>query len=110
MSAAPLRRFDSPRSVRVRSPARDSRSASTQDARAAERRRRQRHFRRRRRDLLEDVALALLLTIVLISVTAGLGVLLLLEAPLAAAVIGSFVLERRLRRARAATPRQRPRR
>ncbi len=69
-------------------------------AAAAERRRRQAHLRRRRRDLLEDVALALLLTIVALVMTAGLGVIALIEIPVAGAVSGSFVLERRARKRR----------
>lgn len=69
-------------------------------ARRAERRRRERHFRRRRRDLLEDATAALVVAILLLTVTSGLGVLALLEIPLAAILIGSSVLERRARRRR----------
>jgi hypothetical protein len=69
--------------------------------RAAERRRRERHFRRRRRDLLQDVGIALLLAIILVSVTAGLGVLVLLEVPIAAGLIGSSLAERVLGKRRA---------
>jgi hypothetical protein len=76
--------------------------------RRAEQRRRERHFRRRRRDLLEDTTVALLAAIVLLTVTAGLGVLALLEVPLAAILIGSMIVERRLRR-RGAPLRARPR-
>lgn len=65
-------------------------------ARAA-RRRRQRHLRLLRRDLLADVVSAVVLTIVMLSVTAGLGALALAEIPVAGAVIGSFILERRTR-------------
>jgi hypothetical protein len=65
-------------------------------ARAA-RRRRQRHVRLLRRDLLADVVAAVVLTILMLSVTAGLGALALAEIPVAGAVIGSFVLERRRR-------------
>jgi hypothetical protein len=74
-----------------------------------ERRRRERHFRRRRRDLLEDTAIALLLAIILVSVTAGLGVLALLELPVVVALIGSGmsgrVLGARRARARQGAPR-----
>lgn len=59
-----------------------------------ERRRRERHFRRRRRDLVEDAAIACALSIVLISVTAGLGVLALVELPVAALVAASLIAER----------------
>ena len=68
-------------------------------ARAA-RRRRQRHLRLLRRDLLGDVVAAVVLTILMLSVTAGLGALALAEIPVAGAVIGSFILERRTRRRR----------
>jgi hypothetical protein len=69
-------------------------------ARTAEARRRERHFRRRRRDLLADAALGLLLAIVLLSATAGLGVLLLLVMPLAAGLVALSIVERRLARRR----------
>jgi hypothetical protein len=69
----------------------------------AERRRRERHFRRRRRDLLEDTSMALLLSIIFVTVTAGLGVLALLELPVVVALVGSGQAGRLLgaRRARA---------
>jgi hypothetical protein len=67
-------------------------------ARRAERQRRERHLRRLRRDLLEDVAMAIGLMIVILSVTAGLGVVALLEIPVGAAVLASFLVERRIRR------------
>ena len=70
-------------------------------ARAA-RRRRQRHLRLLRRDLLADLVAAVFLTIVMLSVTAGLGALALAEVPIAGAVIGSFVVERRRRTRRQA--------
>lgn len=66
-------------------------------ARRIERRRRELHLRRLRRDLLEDVALAILLMIVTLLMTAGLGVIALLEIPTGAVVLGSFMLERRYR-------------
>jgi hypothetical protein len=59
-----------------------------------ERRRRERHYRLRRRDLWIDAGLAVALTIALISITAGLGVLALLELPIAGALIASLVAER----------------
>jgi hypothetical protein len=69
-------------------------------ARTSSRRRRELHFRRRRRDLLEDTGLALLMASVLVSVTAGLGVLLLLEIPVGLVLIGSSIAERRSGRRR----------
>jgi len=78
----------------------ESRSSSTaapgrpREAMRAERRRRQRHFRLRRRDLVLDTAMALGLTLILISMTAGLGVLALLELPIAGVLIGSLIVER----------------
>jgi hypothetical protein len=68
----------------------------------AERRRRERQRRRLRRDLLEDVGLGLLLTVTALIMTAGLGVIALLEVPVLGAVIASFALERRMRAARRA--------
>jgi Flp pilus assembly protein TadB len=107
MSAASARHFetrDSERAVRGRpaAPARRTDSARTQTrARASiERRRRQRHFARRRRDLLEDSALAFLLTVVLLTVTSGLGVIALLEIPMAIVLIASIVIPRVRRRRR----------
>jgi ABC-type bacteriocin/lantibiotic exporter with double-glycine peptidase domain len=52
-----------------------------------------------RRDLLVDCLLALLLTIAMLVITAGLAVVALLEIPVAAATIASYVIERRQRRA-----------
>jgi hypothetical protein len=77
--------------------------------RAGERRRRERHFRRRRRDLLEDTGMALLLAVILVSVTAGLGVLALLEVPVVAALVGSGVAGRVRGRRRARARRGAPR-
>lgn len=64
-------------------------------AAAAERRRRRRHFARRRRDLVTDATAGLILAIVLILVTAGLGVLALLLVPLVAGLLAATVIERR---------------
>jgi hypothetical protein len=75
-------------------------SAAVSRAARLERLRRERHLRRLRRDLLMDFALGSLLTILIISVTAGLGVVALLEIPVAGAVIGSFAVERAARRRR----------
>jgi hypothetical protein len=78
------------------------RPSSSPAARAArtERRRRQRHIRQLRRDMLVDVSLAILLTVAAISVTAGLGVIAIIELPVACAVIGSFLVERVVRNRR----------
>jgi hypothetical protein len=65
-----------------------------------ERIRRERHLRRLRRDLLVDVGCALVLTIVTLIITAGLGVVALLEVPVAGAIIASFFLERAARKRR----------
>jgi hypothetical protein len=75
--------------------------------RSAERRRRERHLRLLRRDLLIDFVCANVVTIVLLSVTAGLGVIALLEIPLGVIIIGSFIVERRRRRASASDRRRR---
>ena len=78
-------------------------------ARATERRRRERHYRLRRRDLLEDLGVGLLLTALLLMLTAGLGVLALLDVALVGLLGATGVVERRRRR-RAARNRPRQRR
>ncbi|HET9102795.1 MAG TPA: hypothetical protein VFN55_05525 [Solirubrobacteraceae bacterium] len=67
---------------------------------SAERRRRERHFARRRRDLLQDAAAALIASVLLLCVTAGLGVLALLMLAVSAVLIGSLLGERIIRRRR----------
>jgi hypothetical protein len=74
-------------------------SARTQ-APSGERARRLRHLRALRRDLLIDFVAAFVLMVMVLIATAGLGVVLLLEIPLGALVIGSFVFEWRRRRRR----------
>jgi hypothetical protein len=113
MSAAPARRTD-PQPPRRRprpsgpAPARDaSRNRQSPRAVSAQRRRRQRHFARRRRDLIQDASAALVIAVFLISVTAGLGVLALLEIPLVGALIASLIAERVIARRRAAPPSRR---
>jgi Flp pilus assembly protein TadB len=69
-------------------------------AAASERRRRERHFARRRRDLLEDIGAALVLTVLMLSLTAGLGVIALVELAGTLALTACYVLERRKRRKR----------
>jgi hypothetical protein len=93
MSAASARHFetrDSERGLR----AQGAEPARRQTRASAERRRRQRHFARRRRDLLEDTALALLVTVVLLTVTAGLGVIALLEIPMAITLFATILIPR----------------
>jgi hypothetical protein len=108
MGAEPLRRASTRAtptpSGRVRQP---RTSASSSRAAATERRARERHLRRRRRDLLEDAAVALVVTIFALIVSAGLGVIALLEVPVGAIVLASLLIERRRRgrRARAARAR-----
>jgi hypothetical protein len=91
VSAQPARR-SSPGYLSA--PPRRARRAS---AEAAERRRRERHRSRLRRDLLVDFGLAVLLTVAALIVTAGLGVIAILEVPVIGAVIASFGIERRRR-------------
>jgi hypothetical protein len=75
---------------------------------ATARRQRQRHLRRLRRDLLEDGAIALVLTILIVTVTAGLGVIALIAAPVAGVLLGSWLLERSARIRPAARARRQP--
>ncbi len=85
----------------VRAPKRPRRPRTAgrrRPSRDAERRRRAQHFARRRRGLVTDAVLALILALVLISLTAGLGILLLVVVPLAAGLIAERVI--RFRRAR----------
>ena len=75
---------------------------------ALDRRRRSQHFARRRRDLLEDTAAALLLTLLTVTLTAGLGVVVLIELPVALALIVSYLLDRRRHRRRSRPRPQKP--
>jgi hypothetical protein len=59
-----------------------------------------RQLRALRRDVLVDFVAAFVLMVMVLIATAGLGVVLLLEIPLAALVVGSFVFEWRRRRGR----------
>lgn len=67
-----------------------------------QRRRRERHMRRLRREALQDFGLAVVLSVFTLVLTAGLGVVMLLEVPVGAAVAVSFLLERRSRTQRRA--------
>jgi hypothetical protein len=64
-----------------------------------ESRRRMRLIRRRRLDLLQDAGLALILAIFVLVESAGLGVVALLVAVTALALVASLVIEKRRRRA-----------
>ncbi len=98
-------RGPAPRRPAGRRPA-QSRPAQSRPAADRTRRRRVQHVRRLRRDLLEDVGLGLVLTLVALILSAGLGMLAILELPVLAAVAGSFVAERVIRRRRAYPPRR----
>ncbi len=65
----------------------------------ADRRRRERHYRLRRRDLVQDLGIALLVAVLLFMLTAGLGVLALIDLALVGLLIASGVIGRRRRRA-----------
>jgi Flp pilus assembly protein TadB len=84
-------------------------SARPQPTRSAlHRRRRAQHFARRRRDLLEDIAAALLVTLLAITLTAGLGVVVLIELPVALALVSSYLVDRRRHRRRSRWRRHKP--
>jgi hypothetical protein len=85
------------------------RSAARQRV-SAERRRRQRHYARRRRDLIEDGAIALVVSLALIVFTAGLGVLALFMVLLVGLIAGSVIAPWAIRRRRAGSRSSRPRR
>jgi hypothetical protein len=104
MSASSARR-SAARPVRRAHPAVPNWTAAPergQQAVRAQRRRRQQHLRRLRRDLLEDAGLGFLLMVVTLIMTAGLGVIAIIEFPVMAIVIGSFLAERYVRRRRVA--------
>jgi hypothetical protein len=111
MSAAPARHSEraAPRRRRTSGPVPADRARTTGDRSAArrrvsaERRRRQRHFARRRRDLTEDGAVALVISLALIVLTAGLGVLALFMMLLATLIAGSVIVPRAIARRRART-------
>lgn len=65
-----------------------------------ERRRRVLHMRRRRRDLLEDLGAGLVLMVFALIVTPGLGMLAIIEFPVALVLIATVVMDRRRRRRR----------
>jgi predicted lipid-binding transport protein (Tim44 family) len=65
-----------------------------------DRRRRERHFARRRRDLLEDLVLGVAFAVMILSVTAGLGVVALIELGTGLGV-AAWAAIRRVRRWRA---------
>lgn len=107
MSSASARRPVSPEPLPrwLGEPPRQGRRSS--ERRSSESRKRRRQLQQLRRDLLVDGGLALVLTVLVLSATAGLGVVALLEVPIAGAVLLSFALERRARRRARATRRYR---
>jgi hypothetical protein len=102
MSADPARRPASrPRRGLVAQPppARDARRRLDHAVRI-DRRRRLQHLQRLRRDFLMDALVAIVLVIFALSMTSGLGVMAILEVPVALALIASAVVDRRRRRRR----------
>lgn len=80
------------------SPLRPSR-ASRRPKTTADRRRRARHYRLRRRDLIQDLGAGLLGAVLLFMLTAGLGVLALIDFALVGLLIASRMIGRRHQRA-----------
>jgi hypothetical protein len=103
MSAEPVRRPAPRRPSGRTAPQTESLAAHKPIDRrvSSERRRRAQHFRRRRRDLLEDVATAIVLMAVVLTMTAGLGVVAIIAVPIATVLIGSLVAERVITKKRA---------
>jgi hypothetical protein len=96
MAAQPAPRPERPlprRAPTERGPA--ERPPAERSAARLELRRRRRHLQQLRRDLLVDVLAAIALMIFVLVVTAGLGVVALLELPVGAVVVGSYVVGRR---------------
>ena len=98
-----------PAAARPETYPRAARPHDVERAARLERRRRVLHLRRRRRDLLEDSVAALVLMIFAIIITPGLGMLAILEVPVALVLVGTVVAERRIRRRRAEPGRGSPR-
>ncbi|MBV9465305.1 MAG: hypothetical protein JO206_08985 [Solirubrobacterales bacterium] len=86
------------------------RSRSQARAGGITRRRRQQHLRRLRRDFLTDAAVAVVLAIIALTMSAGLGVVAMLEVPVAGLVLATVITERRVRRKRKPAPRRRAQR
>ena len=100
-SPAPRRRPARPVVVREQRAVRARPRASATPRRVSgERARRLAHLRALRRDLLIDFVAAFVVMVVILVVSAGLGVVALLEVPLGGAVVASFVIEYRRRRRR----------
>ena len=96
--SAPMPTRPAPRPVHApAAPPREERRSSAR----MEQRRRRRHLQQLRRDFAADVIAAFVLTIFLLVMTAGLGVVALLELLAATGLIASVVIERRRRRRRA---------
>lgn len=83
------------------SPLRPSRASrpSRRPKATADRRRRERHYRLRRRDLIQDLGAGLLGAVLLFMLTAGLGVLALIDFALVGLLIASGMIGRRHQRA-----------
>lgn len=93
-----------------RTPDRDARApdrARRTPDRDRERRRRELHLRARRRDLLQDLTAALVVFLVIMTATPGLGVVAIFEAPVVFALVAAVVIRRvlRHRRSRVTAPR-----
>jgi hypothetical protein len=99
MSAQPARRPEpDPRRTRDRGAGPSPTAGPARGSRARERRRRERHYRLRRRDLLQDTLIAVALAVVMLTTTAGLGVVAILVFATGGALIATIVAERIIRR------------
>jgi hypothetical protein len=105
ISAQPAHRPATLRRPRPEADPASARPLTADRAAMLERRRRISHFRRRRRDLLGDTALAILLLVLALILTPGLGVLAMIEIPVALALVGTVVGERRIRKRQPRVPR-----
>jgi hypothetical protein len=105
ISAQPAHRPATLRRSRPKADPASARPLTVDRAATLERRRRISHFRLRRRDLLGDAALAIVLMVLALILTPGLGVLAIIEIPVALALVGTVVGERRIRKRRPRVPR-----
>jgi hypothetical protein len=69
--------------------------------RSLERRRRERHYRLRRRDLLQDTLIAVALAFIVLTTSAGLGVVAILVFATGGVLVATIAAERALKRKRA---------
>jgi hypothetical protein len=105
ISAQPAHRPTTLRRPRPKADRASARPLTVDRAAMLERRRRISHFRLRRRDLLGDVALATVLMVLTLIITPGLGVLAIIEIPVAFALISTMLGEQRLRKRQSAVSR-----